>query len=597
MSDSSEDECPELVPVSTKKIPVTLITGFLGAGKTTLLNYIVTEQHNKKIAVILNEFGEGSAIEKSMSVGQSGELYEEWLELRNGCLCCSVKDNGVKAIENLMTKRGKFDYILLETTGLADPGPIASIFWLDDELGSDIYLDGIVTVVDAKYGLQHLEEVKPDGVVNEAVRQVALADLILVNKIDLVDQAYLHKVTDHIRSINSLGKLVETQKSKLNLEHILDLHAYDSNLGQSGIEKLKDRGLDIRSGQGSSHHIDPSVTTVTFQLCGNIKTSDLDVYIQVCILLFAVAQDKDQIIDLSDHLSIQAYIVCLSLKHGSMKQLMIVKSLAVDDIYRKDRDDPEKERGGGLLFAVKSSIFSLRRSDVEPVDEIMVIEIRPNKSEKMALVLCYRAPDGKVETFVNNFDSTIEKLHNDFNQIHVIGDFNLPDVKGCLDSTIYHNVTDSEQAFCDSVDSFFLKQMNDIPSRKNCDNILDLIFTTVPDRLNGVTISHERFLTDHKLLQFTVSTRVERLKQRPRFVYNFKAANFNDIRCELQNTDFSEVYCAIDVNSSWNLFSEIFTKVLDDYIPKIKIKDSSAPAWIDAEVRHLQQKGNCVEAC
>ncbi|XP_072023882.1 zinc-regulated GTPase metalloprotein activator 1-like [Amphiura filiformis] len=233
-----------------------------------------------------------------MSIGQSGELYEEWLELRNGCLCCSVKDNGVKAIENLMTKRGTFDYILLETTGLADPGPIASIFWLDDELGSDIYLDGIVTVVDAKYGLQHLEEVKPDGVVNEAVRQVALADLILVNKIDLVDQAYLHKVTDHIRSINSLGKLVETQKSKLNLEHILDLHAYDSNLGQSGIEKLKDRGLDIRSGQGSSHHIDPSVTTVTFQLCGNIKTSDLDVYIQNLIWEKNVQNSKNEIMEI-----------------------------------------------------------------------------------------------------------------------------------------------------------------------------------------------------------------------------------------------------------------------------------------------------------
>ncbi|ERE77339.1 COBW domain-containing protein 1 [Cricetulus griseus] len=92
------------------------------AGKTTLLNYILTEQHNRKIAVILNEFGEGSAVEKSLSISQGGELYEEWLELRNGCLCCSVKDNGLRAIENLMQKKGKFDYILLETTGLADPG-------------------------------------------------------------------------------------------------------------------------------------------------------------------------------------------------------------------------------------------------------------------------------------------------------------------------------------------------------------------------------------------------------------------------------------------------------------------------------------------
>ncbi|XP_009985936.1 PREDICTED: COBW domain-containing protein 2-like, partial [Tauraco erythrolophus] len=124
------------------------------AGKTTLLNYILTEQHSKRIAVILNEFGEGSALEKSLAISQGGELYEEWLELRNGCLCCSVKDNGVKAIENLMQRRGKFDYILLETTGLADPGAVASMFWVDSELGSDIYLDGIVSVVDAKHGLQ-----------------------------------------------------------------------------------------------------------------------------------------------------------------------------------------------------------------------------------------------------------------------------------------------------------------------------------------------------------------------------------------------------------------------------------------------------------
>uniref|UniRef100_A0A8D2H2H6 CobW/HypB/UreG nucleotide-binding domain-containing protein n=2 Tax=Urocitellus parryii TaxID=9999 RepID=A0A8D2H2H6_UROPR len=162
----AEEDCPELVPIETKqgeeeekpgpgaKIPVTIITGYLGAGKTTLLNYILTEQHSKKIAVILNEFGEGSAVEKSLAISQGGELYEEWLELGNGCLCCSVKDNGLRAIENLMQKKGKFDYILLETTGLADPGAVASMFWVDAELGSDIYLDGIITVVDSKYGLK-----------------------------------------------------------------------------------------------------------------------------------------------------------------------------------------------------------------------------------------------------------------------------------------------------------------------------------------------------------------------------------------------------------------------------------------------------------
>ncbi|XP_050768637.1 COBW domain-containing protein 1-like isoform X7 [Gymnogyps californianus] len=231
-----DEECPDLVPIDaggaeetepspSRKIPVTIITGYLGAGKTTLLNYILTEQHKKRIAVILNEFGEGSALEKSLAISQGGELYEEWLELRNGCLCCSVKDNGVKAIENLMQRRGKFDYILLETTGLADPGAVASMFWVDSELGSDIYLDGIVSVVDAKHGLQHLTEEKPEGLVNEAAR-----------------------------SINGLVKILETQRSSLQkkLEYVKTTHA----------------------------HLDKGIITVTFEVPGNIKEENLNLFIQ-----------------------------------------------------------------------------------------------------------------------------------------------------------------------------------------------------------------------------------------------------------------------------------------------------------------------------
>ncbi|XP_058421690.1 zinc-regulated GTPase metalloprotein activator 1A isoform X3 [Diceros bicornis minor] len=247
--EQAEEDCPELVPIETKqreeeeksgpgaKIPVTIITGYLGAGKTTLLNYILTEQHSKRIAVILNEFGEGSAVEKSLAVSQGGELYEEWLELRNGCLCCSVKDSGLRAIENLMQKKGKFDYILLETTGLADPGAVASMFWVDAELGVDIYLDGIITVVDSKYGLKHLAEEKPDGLINEASRQVALADIIIINKTDLVSEEDLNKLRTTIRSINGLGKILETQRSRVDLSNVLDLHAFD---GLSGIRPLLD---------------------------------------------------------------------------------------------------------------------------------------------------------------------------------------------------------------------------------------------------------------------------------------------------------------------------------------------------------------------
>uniref|UniRef100_A0ABK0LU08 Zn regulated GTPase metalloprotein activator 1A n=1 Tax=Rattus norvegicus TaxID=10116 RepID=A0ABK0LU08_RAT len=253
------EDCPELVPIETKhqekeenldfiiKIPVTIVTGYLGAGKTTLLNYILTEQHNRKIAVILNEFGEGNAVEKSLAVSQGGELYEEWLELRNGCLCCSVKDNGLKAIENLMQKKGKFDYILLETTGLADPGAVASMFWVDAELGSDIYLDGIITVVDSKYGLKHLTEEKPDGLVNEATRQVALADMILINKTDLVSEEELNKLRTTIRSINGLGKVLETQRSSFFLPVVLFIK---------------------------------SIVTVTFDVPGSAEEESLNVFIQ-----------------------------------------------------------------------------------------------------------------------------------------------------------------------------------------------------------------------------------------------------------------------------------------------------------------------------
>ncbi|XP_069975633.1 zinc-regulated GTPase metalloprotein activator 1-like, partial [Penaeus vannamei] len=213
-----DEEAPDLVEVGNAvRVPVTILTGYLGAGKTTLLNYILTQEHKKKIAVILNEFGEGSSMEKSLNISQDGDLFEEWLELRNGCLCCSVKDNGVKAIENLMKKRGKFDYILLETTGLADPGPIAALFWMDKQLESEIYLDGIITVLDSKYAQKNITEKKPESVVNEAVRQVALADLLILNKIDLVDAAQKQVVTQLVRTINSSAEVIQTERCRVDL--------------------------------------------------------------------------------------------------------------------------------------------------------------------------------------------------------------------------------------------------------------------------------------------------------------------------------------------------------------------------------------------
>ncbi|RUS17318.1 CobW/HypB/UreG, nucleotide-binding domain-containing protein [Endogone sp. FLAS-F59071] len=241
-----------------QKIPITIVTGFLGSGKTTLLNYIMTEKHEKRIAVILNEFGDSSDIEKALSVSDKGTLYEEWLDLKNGCLCCSVKDNGVQAIESLMLKRGRFDYILLETTGLADPGPIASIFWMDDALGSQIYLDGIVTLVDAKYIEKHIGEETKDGSINDAVKQIAIADRIIINKTDLIDEVALDQLERDVRFINAAAQIVRTQRSKVPLDFILDIKAYDS-------KSLPDVNVADSLVDGRSRHMDQSVQTICIQ--------------------------------------------------------------------------------------------------------------------------------------------------------------------------------------------------------------------------------------------------------------------------------------------------------------------------------------------
>ncbi|OCL02604.1 vitamin b12 biosynthesis, cobw-like protein [Glonium stellatum] len=254
------------------KVPITIITGYLGAGKTTLMNYILTERHGKKIAVILNEFGDSVDIEKSLTISKDGQQVEEWLELANGCICCSVKDSGVAAIESLMERRGAFDYILLETTGLADPGNIAPLFWVDEGLGSTIYLDGIVTLVDAKNILKSLDEGPPsvtpddhkygDGEhkgpeLTTAHLQISHADVVVINKSDLVTEDELERVRERIQAINGLAKLHVTVRSQVpQLESVLlDLHAYDS-VGASELE-FASRGHS---------HLDPTISTVTLPI-------------------------------------------------------------------------------------------------------------------------------------------------------------------------------------------------------------------------------------------------------------------------------------------------------------------------------------------
>ncbi|ROT40707.1 cobW-domain-containing protein [Sodiomyces alkalinus F11] len=257
------DEAHEDSEEKRPKVPLTIVTGYLGSGKTTLLNYILTAQHGKKIAVVMNAVD----IEKSLTVSKDNEQVEEWLEVGNGCLCCSVKDTGVSAIESLMEKKGAFDYILLETTGLADPGNLAPLFWMDDGLGSTIYLDGIVTLVDAKNILRELEDPTHKTTIDESPHddehehgplmttahlQISHADVIVINKSDLVSPEELQVVRERIESINGLAKIHVTQNSEVpQLEgFLLDLHAYDE---LSAVEFTR---------KGHSH-LDPTISTVS----------------------------------------------------------------------------------------------------------------------------------------------------------------------------------------------------------------------------------------------------------------------------------------------------------------------------------------------
>lgn len=161
---------------TTEKIPVTILTGFLGSGKTTLLNRILSEEHGKRIAVIENEYGE-VGIDQALVINADEEIFE----MSNGCICCTVRGDLIRVLGNLMKRRDKFDYVLVETTGLADPGPVAQTFFMDEEIQSEFSLDGIVTLVDAAHIDQQL------GRSDESTEQIAFADVLVLNKKDLVD--------------------------------------------------------------------------------------------------------------------------------------------------------------------------------------------------------------------------------------------------------------------------------------------------------------------------------------------------------------------------------------------------------------------------
>jgi G3E family GTPase len=201
---------------ASKKIPVTVLTGYLGAGKTTLLNRILSEPHGKKYAVIVNEFGE-IGIDNELIVNADEEVFE----MNNGCICCTVRGDLIRIIEGLMRRKGKFDAIIVETTGLADPAPVAQTFFVDENVGRHTKLDAVVTVADAKWLKDRLKDAP------EAKNQIAFADVILINKVDLVTDAELRELEARVRGLNPYAKLHRTERARIPLNEVLGRNAFD----------------------------------------------------------------------------------------------------------------------------------------------------------------------------------------------------------------------------------------------------------------------------------------------------------------------------------------------------------------------------------
>jgi G3E family GTPase len=226
------------------KVPVTVLTGYLGAGKTTLLNRILSEPHGQKFAVIVNEFGE-IGIDNDLIVGADEEVFE----MNNGCICCTVRGDLIRIIDGLMRRKRKFDAIIVETTGLADPAPVAQTFFVDPDLGRRTRLDAVVTVADAKWLKDRLRDAP------EAKNQIAFADVILLNKTDLVTEPELREIEARIRGINPYARLHRTERCTVPIAEVLQRNAFDLerilDLEPQFLEAAGDH--DHRHGNGDGH--------------------------------------------------------------------------------------------------------------------------------------------------------------------------------------------------------------------------------------------------------------------------------------------------------------------------------------------------------